>query len=329
MESIHQKTSGRDSVDKASGKRSSLTRPRTSTQRLDDFLSEDLRNFGSRLSTPSISEIGDNHFSSNLRHLTELESDYHDPSSRWIQVGQKHQEKNRVTLLPPKAESRASSSMTKRDLDSRKKVDNLLEEEQDELAMSLSQSKFLMLRNANIERVKADEKWPDLDELKQVEKIKTKFNLALLNGTEEIDDAVPDDTFKDIPDDVFEKIPRAVTARIQNRERKKKRLSSGRPQGEIQASAPPEEGEVAAGGQPVGFIAMLFSGGPVARPGNIDQIEQDFMFALFLQKQEEESQARPEQSGESREREPDLGHFCAPDMPGFCQANFCIFHTKK
>ena len=109
--------------------------------------------------------------------------------------------------------------MTRRDLDSRKKVDNLLEEEQDELAMSLSQSKFLMLRNANIERVKADEKWPDLDELKQVEKIKTKFNLALLNGTEEIDDAVPDDTFKDIPDDVFEKIPRAVTARIQNRER--------------------------------------------------------------------------------------------------------------
>ena len=312
---------------KASGKRSSITRPKTSTQRLDDFLSEDLRKFGSRLSTPSISEAGDNPFSSHLHHLTEINSDYHDPSNRLIQVGQNYQEPGRATLIQQKTDSGANSSMTRRDLDSRTKVDSFLEQEQDELAMSLSQSKFLMLRNANIERVKADAKWPDLDELKQVEKIKTKFNLANLNGTEEISDTVPDDTFKDIPDDVFEKIPRAVTARIQNRERKKKRLSSGRPQSE--ASAPSSEGEAGGAGQPVGFIAMLFSGGSGARPGNNDQIEQDFMFALFLQKQEEEeNEGRPGHPGE-RPRDPDLGHFCAPDMPGFCQANFCIFHNEK
>ena len=229
--------------------------------------------------------------------------------------------------------------MSRRDFDSRTKVDSFLEQEQDELAMSLSQSKFLMLRNANIERVKADEKWPDLDELRQVEKIKTKFNLTNFNDTEEIADEVPDDTFKNIPDDVFEKIPRAVTARIQNRERKKLRSSSGRAESEsptsasasqLAPSAPLAEGEVSAAGQPVGFIAMLFSGGSVARPGNIDQIEKDFMFAVFLQKQEEEErEGSPGQSGQSRRRDPELGHFCAPDMPGFCEANFCIFHSKK
>jgi len=51
------------------------------------------------------------------------------------------------------------------------------------------------------------------------------------------------------------------------------------------------------------------------------------MFALFLQKQEEEV----EHSGggrQQRPRDPDVGHFCAPNTPGFCEANFCIFHTK-
>ena len=340
-----QKSSGKDSARNPSGKRSSSSRPKTSTQRLDDILSDDLRNFGSRLSTPSFSEVGGvggnlrskgvKNFSDHPPLLAERESD----SSRLIHVGHKSQERGRATLIQQNIDTAGSSAMSRRDFDSRTKVDSFLEQEQDELAMSLSQSKFLMLRNANIERVKADEKWPDLDELRQVEKIKTKFNLTNFNDTEEIADEVPDDTFKNIPDDVFEKIPRAVTARIQNRERKKLRSSSGRAESEsptsasasqLAPSAPLAEGEVSAAGQPVGFIAMLFSGGSVARPGNIDQIEKDFMFAVFLQKQEEEErEGSPGQSGQSRRRDPELGHFCAPDMPGFCEANFCIFHSKK
>ena len=81
-------------------------------------------------------------------------------------------------------------------------------------------------------------------------------------------------------------------------------------------------------GQNVGIIAMLFSGPVVtSRPCHMDQAEQDFMLALFLQKQEDENNNR---SGNSRRRplDPDVGHFCAPNTPGFCEANFCIFHTK-
>ena len=25
--------------------------------------------------------------------------------------------------------------------------------------------------------------------------------------------------------------------------------------------------------------------------------------------------------------DPEIGHFCAPFCPGFCEANFCIFHA--
>ena len=58
------------------------------------------------------------------------------------------------------------------------------------------------------------------------------------------------------------------------------------------------------------------------------QVEQDFMFALFLQKQEEEVEHRGGGGRQQRPRDPDVGHFCAPNTPGFCEANFCIFHTK-
>ena len=56
------------------------------------------------------------------------------------------------------------------------------------------------------------------------------------------------------------------------------------------------------------------------------------MFALFLQKQEEAVEHRGGATGGGRQqrpgRDPDVGHFCAPNTPGFCEANFCIFHTK-
>ena len=52
------------------------------------------------------------------------------------------------------------------------------------------------------------------------------------------------------------------------------------------------------------------------------------MFALFLQKQEEEVEHRGGGGRQQRPRDPDVGHFCAPNTPGFCEANFCIFHTK-
>ena len=340
----------KDPAGHSSGKAKSVSssRPKTSTQRLDNILDDDLRNFGSlssRLSTPSSSEGGDQPLTrrgtNHLRGLQGSSAHTGDQRGRVITVGNNTEERGRATLLQQKNDN-MGYNMSRRDVESRTKVDSFLEQEQDELAMSLSQSKFLMLRNANLERVKAGDRdrSPDLDELKQLEKIKSKFNLSNLTDTEEIPETVPDDVFQDIPDDVFEKIPRAVTARIQNR----KKGSSARTQTGKQSdlttfsqshpapsapSAPQAEAEDPS--QPVGFIAMLFSGGSLARPGNnVQQIEQDFMFALFLQNKEDEARDGNQSGQKSRaERDPDQGHFCAPDMPGFCEANFCIFHSKK
>ena len=339
---------GKDPAVDSSDKPKSVSswRPKTSTQRLDNILQDDLRNFGSlssRLSTPSSVVGGELHHQRRGTNIGRglpgsspptVEQDH---SGRLITVGNSSEERGRATLLQQKTDMGAG---VRREVESRTKVDSFLEQEQDELAMSLSQSKFLMLRNANLERVKADDRFPDVDELKQLEKIKSKFNLSNLTDTEEIPETSTDDVFQDIPDDVFDKIPRAVTARIQNR---KKGSSARTPAGKLSdhpaptaPSAPQAEGEEGEEpAQPVGFIAMLFSGGNLARPGNTEstqQIEQDFMFALFLQNKEDEGRGG-NQSGRTRadqsEPDPDQGHFCAPDMPGFCEANFCIFHSKK
>ena len=327
-------------------------RPKTSTQRLDNILEDDLRNFGSpssRLSTPSSGEELHRRGTKTLRGLQGSSGlgGEQGQRGRLITVGNNTEERARATLLQQNGTvvgaGATGYNVTRREVESRTKVESFLEEEQDELAMSLSQSKFLLLRNANLERVKADDRSPDVDELKQLEKIKTKFNLSNLTDTEEISETVPEDVFQDIPDDVFEKIPRAVTARIQNRKKGSSgRIQTGRPPSDLSTfkeshpahpapsapSAPQAEAEDPS--QPVGFIAMLFSGGSLARPGNIEQqLEQDFMFALFLQNKEDEARDG-NQSGQTRpERDPDQGHFCAPDMPGFCEANFCIFHSKK
>ena len=72
------------------------------------------------------------------------------------------------------------------------------------------------------------------------------------------------------------------------------------------------------------------SPGPsLGREDNTGELEQDFMFALFIQKQEEAAlmSGRPGEGGGAG-RDPTVGHFCAPFCPGFCEANLCIFHTS-
>ena len=66
----------------------------------------------------------------------------------------------------------------------------------------------------------------------------------------------------------------------------------------------------------------------VTRNGVMDQVEQDFMFAVYLQKQEDSENESGNRTAARPARDPDVGHFCAPEMPGFCKANFCIFHTQ-
>ena len=43
------------------------------------------------------------------------------------------------------------------------------------------------------------------------------------------------------------------------------------------------------------------------------------------------NQSKPElhetKSEEEENEDKNFGHFCAPWVPGFCEANFCIFHN--
>lgn len=67
--------------------------------------------------------------------------------------------------------------------------------------------------------------------------------------------------------------------------------------------------------------------------------EGDFLFALFIAQEEESTlanEAVPNKQGTSSsptssdsESSSAIGHFCAPFSPGFCEANFCIFHHPK
>ena len=53
--------------------------------------------------------------------------------------------------------------------------------------------------------------------------------------------------------------------------------------------------------------------------------------ALFIAQQDPVlNQSRPElhqTKPEEKEEDKNFGHFCAPWVPGFCEANFCIFHN--
>ena len=85
------------------------------------------------------------------------------------------------------------------------------------------------------------------------------------------------------------------------------------------------------GVEQMGFIAMLFAGPNLPREVREEtggQLEKDFMFALFIQKQEEAA-SMSGNPGSRAERDPSVGHFCAPFCPGFCEANLCIFHTSN
>ena len=225
------------------------------------------------------------------------------------------------------------------------KSESLLNMEQDELAMSLSTAKFKLLKNANLERVKAEDKLPEYEDVKHLKNMNNKKvknikrdNDAFRDMPEQIYDKMPSDTFKEIPDDVFENIPRAVTARVQNREKRKPVVKSREDifenkQEDYTASAPAldaNDNRKEENGDPtsVGFIAMLFTGAPNRPANNMDQVESDFMFALFIQKQEEEAANRDRNTAPKPIHDPSVGHFCAPHLPGFCEANFCIFHTS-
>ena len=324
---------------------SSSARPKT-TKRLDTILHEDLRTYGamdSRLSTPSSNEEDVSHTKRRPPRSGFINtSEGHDESlANPLLIKQYKEKKGRVKIMDNNNIDQGFSNVGgKTAKKQQSKVDDLLHQEQDDLAMSLSQSKFLLLKNANLERVKSQSEdiLVDNGEIKQLKKMKSKLNLDGINA---INDSSPNDTFKDIPQDVFDKIPRAVTARLERQKQQQPKTLDLEVDYEPSApSAPAEDSlrtrtgapEVGSRQPPVGIIAMLFSGAGVpvvARPGPgaRGQVEQDFMFALFLQKQE---QAEAEQgAARSRPRDPDVGHFCAPNTPGFCEANFCIFHSNE
>ena len=323
----------------------SSSRPKT-TKRLDTILHEDLRTYGamdSRLSTPSSNEEDVSHTTRRPPRSGFINtSEGHDKSlANPLLIKQYKEKKGRVKIMDNNNIDQGFSNVGRKTAKKQQsKVDDYLHQEQDDLAMSLSQSKFLLLKNANLERVKSQSEdiLVDNGEIKQLEKMKSKLNLDGINA---INDSSPNDTFKDIPQDVFDKIPRAVTARLERQKQQQPKTLDLEVDYEPSApSAPAEDSmrtrtgapEVGSRQPPVGIIAMLFSGAGVpvmARPGPgaRGQVEQDFMFALFLQKQE---QAEAEQgAARSRPRDPDVGHFCAPNTPGFCEANFCIFHSNE
>ena len=279
-------------------------------------------------------------------------SDTSEDNDNLIQVGGLKETMGRATLL---ARDRHTSTAKANDDYKRRsgakisKSESILNMEQDELAMSLSSAKFQLLKNANLERVKAEERMSEEDEARHLRKLSMidKKKKSINGNTfkdlpDHVYDDMPSDTFREIPEDVFENIPRAVTARIQNRE---KRKTVAKDQNDIfensqdnfKASAPalPVDDNDNPNNHPtderdpasVGFIAMLFTGAP-PRPGHMEQVESDFMFALFIQKQEEEAANQDRNQGQKQQQDPSLGHFCAPHLPGFCEANFCIFHTS-
>ena len=60
-----------------------------------------------------------------------------------------------------------------------------------------------------------------------------------------------------------------------------------------------------------------------------DFIARNFYFTVLVKpKQEEEGANRDGNPGQKQQQDPAVGHFYAPHLPGFCEANFCIFHTS-
>ncbi|XP_023333823.1 uncharacterized protein LOC111705487 isoform X2 [Eurytemora carolleeae] len=238
----------------------------------------------------------------------------------------------------------------------RLKTAGLLRLEQSDLEMSLSAAKFMHLKNSKIERIKAEERLDEFSEMASVKQMDQDMPTDTYhqmpgrslydNMPSDVYENMPSDTFKDIPKDVFENLPRAVTARQRDRDSVKKSasesdfvpsqptdLSLRTPKPDV--SARPKQGSRSSAPKEVGFIAMLFQGKREPMPSNsissaFNQVESDYMFALFIQNQEDGHKAS---SSSARRQEQDLesevGHFCAPLCPGFCQANLCIFHSDR
>ena len=95
------------------------------------------------------------------------------------------------------------------------------------------------------------------------------------------------------------------------------------------------------------FIAALFSKDPPVTEGGAQALEnppvsEDFLFALFIAQEETKgivndapsrkvSPNKPDKAKQSKEDDEEqqllAGHFCAPFVDGFCQANFCVLHN--
>ena len=103
---------------------------------------------------------------------------------------------------------------------------------------------------------------------------------------------------------------------------------------------------------PASLISALFPHAAAEVQQQQQQVENDFMFALFIQEKEQAASSAPNPDPHSPvvpaaavavtvrhvsgvpapvpvpdPTDPDVGHFCAPFCPGFCEANFCIFHA--
>ena len=93
------------------------------------------------------------------------------------------------------------------------------------------------------------------------------------------------------------------------------------------------------------FIAALFSKDSASNDvKELAEPSEDFLFALFIAQEESKELVNEEAAptrdrrkvvlptvnkhpkDEGNEEQQLLGHFCAPFVEGFCQANYCILH---
>lgn len=158
---------------------------------------------------------------------------------------------------------------------------------------------------------------------------------------------------------------------FQDKGQRRHTLATSNPQSDPKISG-------AAGGA-VSLITALFPSAGTEVKTRQDQMESDFMFALFIQEQEQASCNGPSpgalpqrlrhvdqghlvsavgsgggirSGGRLRHQttvmteikikksaprppiprpdpnDPEVGHFCAPFCPGFCEANFCVLHAQ-
>lgn len=191
--------------------------------------------------------------------------------------------------------------------------------------------------------------------------------LVSFEGLETTDFVTPEETFRNVPDalsdmcpktfdsipsDVFDNIPRAVSARQEERHKRfqehEKQLKARAHSGSMSSLNNPLESQ-SEGTTPeqgtINILTALFPKATVIQrnhnaPANGNQFETDFMFALFIQEKEQTPANEPNRVRRSSDpsasrpgsrdprNDPEVGHFCAPWVPGFCEANFCIFHCS-